>query len=540
MGSTTSPKSAPTSPLFRALDAELLALERGVARTAQALSVIGVALSLYVTWITPLMGRSLAIACVVAFAWFTLLERLLARGVALRLLSILSPLSEATFPGIALIIMARTQGAAYAIASWVPPLLFALLVFLATVRLKPFLPLLLGVVGAAEYGLIYAFVLRKAPLEHLVDQALYRPPMQVTRAVSIVLFGALGALVSTALRRAVGRAASQTRAQELFGKYRIGKPIASGGMGTVFEALYCPEGGFERKVAIKRVHPHLAQDKSFVDSFRAEAELCARLAHPNIVAVFDFGKVEDTYFFAMEHVEGMDLLRLRKRCAAAKRTIPTRLVALIGREICEGLAFAHESALDQAGKPLRVLHRDLNPSNVLLSRSGQVKISDFGIAKALGESARYQTRNIAGKLTYLSPEQARGEPFDLRADLYALGLVVWELLCLRAAFSGGSDPATLLAVIAAETPLPSAERPELRDTPWDAFCQRALAGRPDERFQSAREMGAALTQILSSEGLPQPDELSNFLAEIEALAPEPAADAPTVVEGHASRTLKDL
>src|SRR5262249_5048596 len=153
----------------------------------------------------------------------------------------------------------------------------------------------MGVVGAVEYALIYIFVLRPAPIEHLVDHALYRPPMQVTRSVSIVTFGVIGMLVSSALRRALGRAASRTRAQELFGKYRIGKSIASGGMGTVFEALYCPEGGFERKVAIKRVHPHLAKDERFVASFRGEAELCARLAHPNIIAVFDFGRIDDTY-----------------------------------------------------------------------------------------------------------------------------------------------------------------------------------------------------------------------------------------------------
>ena len=329
----------------------------------------------------------------------------------------------------------------------------------------------------------------------------------------------MGMAVSATLRRTVGQAASQTRARDLFGKYRIGAKIASGGMGTVYEALYCPEGGFQRRVAIKRVHAHLAQEGTFVDSFRAEAELGARLAHPNIVAVFDFGLVEDTYFFAMEHIEGMDLLRLRKRCKAAGLIIPAPLVAFIGREIAAGLAFAHQTALGADGKPLRVVHRDLNPANILVSRTGQVKISDFGVAKALGDERKYATRHFVGKMSYVAPEQAKGEEFDARADLFSLGLVIWELLCLRRVFERETDAETLLAVMGTVAPPPSTLRTELAGGPWDAFLARALQPNPAMRFQTATEMLSGLNGLLDHEGVPRPDDLSNFLREVELLSP---------------------
>jgi eukaryotic-like serine/threonine-protein kinase len=516
------------APMLAELDTQLLVFERAAARSAQGFAVVGICMAAYVGFfIASDMGRALGIACIVALAWFSIVHALLVRGRAQRLLGWLNPAFELAVPGIALVLLARTQGAAYALGSWVPPLLFALLVMFSTVRLKPALPMTMGLLGAVEYLAVYATVLRTAPMGGHLDEALYRPTMQAVRAVSIVVFGAIGMFASAGLRRAVGQAARQTRAKDLFGKYRIGERIASGGMGTVYAALYCPEGGFERKVAVKRIHPHLVQDTRFVDGFRHEAELCARLAHPNIVAVFDFGIVEDTYFLAMEFVEGMDLLRVRKRCKAAGIAMPPALVALVGREICEGLAYAHERALDAGGRPLRVVHRDLNPSNVLVSRLGQVKISDFGVAKALGDSKSHETKNFVGKMPYLAPEQARGEAFDARVDLFSLGLVLWELLCLRPVFQRESDAQTLLSVMNTVAPAPSTLRAELAGGPWDAFSAKALEPDAGARFQSAREMGAALDALCAHEGMPRAEALAAFLAEVEAAPDLPSADPMT-------------
>jgi serine/threonine-protein kinase len=513
-----------TGSLWAEFDAKVAVLELAVVRAEQGISFVGLLIALYVAvFVAPAMGWRLALCSVFTIAWFTVVRTLLARDRGVRTLRIVNPLVELVIPGIGVVVMAHTQGAAYAIASWVPPMLFLFLILLSIVRLRPALPVVIGFVGGLEYLLIYLLVLRRSPLLGYLDGTLYRLPMQVVRSLSLVLFGAMGMAVSATLRSTVGQAVAQTRARDLFGKYRIGTKIASGGMGTVYEALYCPEGGFQRRVAIKRVHAHLAQEESFVASFRAEAELGARLAHPNIVAVFDFGLVEDTYFFAMELVEGMDLLRLRKRCKAAGIAIPTPLVAFIAREIAAGLAFAHEVALDPAGQPLRVVHRDLNPSNVLLSRTGQVKISDFGVAKALGDQRKYATRHFVGKMSYVAPEQAKGEAFDARADLFSLGLVVWELLCLRRVFERETEAETLLAVMGTVAPPPSSERPELAGGPWDALLERALRPDPAQRFQTATEMHAALTAVMEREGKAHADDLAELLRKLEQVpAPLPS------------------
>ncbi len=530
------------SLLFAELDAELLVFERAATRVEQGFSVVGLCMAAYVgLFVAPQMGRALAIGATCVLAWFTVANQMLTRKRAVPFFSRANPIVELLLPGATLVVIARTQGAAYALGSWVPPLMFALLVMLATFRLKPTLPLLAGVLGGAEYLLVYFFFVRTEPSLGFLDGALYRVPMQVVRAASIVVFGAIGSFASAGLRNAVGNAARKERARDLFGKYRIGARIAGGGMGTVYEALYCPEGGFERKVAIKRIHPHLAMDARFVTGFRNEAELCARLAHPNIVAVLDFGLVDDTYFLAMEYVDGIDLLRVRKRCKAAGIAIPSSIVALIGREVCEGLSYAHERAVDGSGKPLRVVHRDLNPANVLVSRTGQIKISDFGVAKALGESKSHETRNFVGKMPYLAPEQARGEAFDARADLFAVGLLVWELLCLYPTFQRETDAQTLLGVMNTVAPPPSSVRAELAGGPWDAFCAKALAPDPERRFQTAGEMSMALARLLELEGVPKLDEMATFLRKVEEAPDAPVAeasapetnlemDAPTVKE----------
>ncbi len=516
------------APLWEEFEAEVQTLERALARAAQIACVLFGVLAFTVgEFVAPRMCHALGALACAATVWFTIVHALYARQAAVRVLLWVTPVFELAIPVSVILVMADTQGAAYTLGSWVPPLVFAIVICMSIMRLKPRFSLALGAVSGATYLAIYFIVLVKQPIVSHLDDVLVRPPMQITRATTLVLFGALASLASRTLRGMIGRAAKTSRAKELFGKYRLGELIASGGMGSVYSAVYCPEGGFERKVAIKRVHPHLAADPSFVVRFREEAELGARLAHPNIVTVLDFGREGETYFFAMEFVDGMDLSRVRKRCAAAKLPIPSRLVAYIGREIAEGLAFAHESAQGADGRPLHVVHRDLNPANILVSRTGQVKISDFGVAKVLREASAHETKNVVGKLAYLAPELAKGTTFDARVDVFALGLVLWELLCLKQAYGRESDAATLSAIVQSRVPPPSLERPELAGTKWDAFFERALQPDFEKRYASAREASLALAEILGDEGMPRPGELVDFLSQVEAI-PAPAATSQSV------------
>jgi serine/threonine-protein kinase len=528
MGSGTGPAATTErSPLWAALDAEIVTLEKMVSRAWQIMAggctlVAGVV----ALFIAPGMGKAFLLMSAIMMAWATGVRAVLDVPRLARVVRWIAPVVEMAVPTAALLLIARTQGAGYALASWVPPVLFALILFIAVVRLKPLLPFVMGTAGSVLYVAIYELEISKAPLDQ-IDAMIANPRMQMIRAASIMLLGATGTIATIALRRAIGVAARRSRATDLFGKYRLGAQIAAGGMGVVYEALYCPEGGFQRRVAIKRVHAHLAQEPKAVAAFRAEAELCARLAHPNIVAVLDFGRTEDTYFFAMEHVDGMDLLRLRKACKGAGVMIPTKLVAFVGREIAEGLSFAHEAALDVDGRHLRVVHRDLNPSNVLVSRTGQVKISDFGIAKALRDSNEYDTASLVGKVPYFAPEQARGEAVDERVDLYALGLVLWELLCRRPLWKRTTDAETLLAILNAEAPPPSTVRAELAGGPWDAICTKALHPDRTRRFQSAREMALALSKILDDEGSARPDDLAQFVKSVETAPAISDEELPT-------------
>jgi serine/threonine-protein kinase len=310
------------------------------------------------------------------------------------------------------------------------------------------------------------------------------------------------------------------RASELFGKYRLGPRIAQGGMGEVLRAVYCPEGGFERPVALKRINSELSQQPQVVESFRSEAALCSRLLHPNIVQVLDFGRVEDTYFLSMEFVDGGTLGELLWRAQKAAVPVPERVVVQVGRDILAGLSFAYDEARGADGKLLRVLHRDLNPPNVLLSRTGMSKVSDFGIARVGADASDTNSQVVIGKPSYMSPEQASGEPQDGRSDLFAVGIILWELLCGRKLFERGGDSENMLAIVNEDAPPPSRFR--ALDARWDAFFSRALARALEERFQSAAEMRDALTTLLPG-APPGPADVEAFMARMGEVAPESVA-----------------
>jgi eukaryotic-like serine/threonine-protein kinase len=277
-------------------------------------------------------------------------------------------------------------------------------------------------------------------------------------------------------------------------EYRVIRTIASGGMGVVVEALHCPEGGPERRVAVKRIHPHLAEQAAFVDAFRAEAELGAQLSHPNVTRVFDFGRAGDTYFLAMEYVDGATLSALSSQAFSGRVIVPVDVASYLARELLAGLVYSHEVARGEGGEPLRVVHRDLCPQNVLLSKGGEVKITDFGIARALREADAAHAHAARGHVAYLAPEQLRGRAVTPSGDLFAVAVMLWELVAGRRLFARPTEAETRAAAMACAVPSIRALRPELGPA-WDAFFARALARDAGDRFPSARAMTEALSAL---------------------------------------------
>ncbi len=493
-------REAIRKPLGEALDSEVERLDVLLARLWCALAGVGVIFGLVFSLVVPgTLGISASAASGVLLCWFIVYSTLLQRRRGGRPLLVVGAMVEGAGPWVFLLVAARSQGAAYAMGSWLPPMVYAALVVAATARLRPLVPLVLGASTAVLYPLLYFVYLRGELSPHEATLPLYQPALQISRALSLALGGVFASFIALALRRAIGKAERAVRAQDLFGKYRIGERIAAGGMGSVHKAVYCPEGGFVRPVAVKLLHPHLAEEPAFLSGFRNEAELCARLVHPNIVQVLDFGRTESAYFLAMEYVDGLTLLSFMRRLWAAERAVPSALAAWMGREILAGLAYSHEGALDPEGHKLRVVHRDLCPHNVLVSRGGEVKISDFGIARALRDAQSSQTRTVAGHLGYMAPEQAQAAAIDERSDIFAVGVMLWELLAGRTLFYRGSEAPTLIALLSTEVPKISEHRPDVPSA-WDAILLRAAARDPGARFASAAELARALEPLCPAGG----------------------------------------
>jgi len=289
------------------------------------------------------------------------------------------------------------------------------------------------------------------------------------------------------------------------GEYEIVARLKSGGMATLFLAHRRGAAGFQRFVAIKVVHPHLATDPSFVRMFVDEALLSARIVHPNVVHVEELGEAEGTYFLVMEYVHGTSLSLLVRALARRKRMLAPELATSLIMKVADGLHAAHETRGDR-GELLGVVHRDVSPQNVLLAYQGHVKLIDFGIAKASGRSQQTEAGSIKGKFRYMSPEQAWGRPVDRRSDVFSLAVVLWELLTARPLFDAGNDLLVLEKVRHPVVEPPSRWVPSIPPE-LDAAVLAALAENPDDRPATAqdfrRRLGDALAGALSvdSEGL---------------------------------------
>lgn len=282
-------------------------------------------------------------------------------------------------------------------------------------------------------------------------------------------------------------------------RYEVIERLDAGGMAEVFRGRAISIEGFEKKVAIKRVLPHLAKNQKFVNMFLDEAKLSLFLDHANVVSVFDLGRAADTYFIVMEFVDGANLKKILEWGRKNKHRVPIEVAAYVAIEMCKGLEYAH-TKMDPNGDPLNIVHRDVSPPNVLISRQGEVKVTDFGLAKAQSQIELTDPGVVKGKFGYLSPEAAIGNEVTPATDVFAVGIVLWEMLAGRRLFQGNTDIETLQLVRKAVIP-------PLRDfnvdTPaaLEEICREALTQDPKDRIQSARELGTRLSRFLFKQGV---------------------------------------
>jgi serine/threonine protein kinase len=293
---------------------------------------------------------------------------------------------------------------------------------------------------------------------------------------------------------------------EIFGKYYLLDRIAIGGMAEVFRAKTFGHSGFEKTHVIKRILGHYAQSASFEAMFVDEAKLSVQLSHPNIVHIYDFGKIESNLFLDMEAVDGKNLKLVMRRLAEGSERMPVKLAVYVAHEIAKGLDYAHRKN-DESGTPLNIVHRDISPANILLSYEGGVKIVDFGIARA--DSTQPEPDNvIKGKFQYMSPEQATLGKLDNRSDLFSAGICLWEMLTGKRLFQRSKDVETVEAIASGRYPLPSSYNPAV-PSELDRLVLRALALDPEERYPNGSALQRDLQDFLSPD---TPDRVAPVLS----------------------------
>ena len=280
-----------------------------------------------------------------------------------------------------------------------------------------------------------------------------------------------------------------------FGKYLLLDNIATGGMAQLFLAKIMGIQGFEKLIAIKMILPHFAQEKELVSSFIDEAKLAALLNHQNIVQIYDFGSMEESYFISMEYLFGKDLRSTWHKAKEKDRPISLENALYIISRACSGLSYAHELK-DFQGKPLNIIHRDISPQNIFVTYQGDVKILDFGIAKAASQSTVTQFGMIKGKVAYMSPEQAAGKAIDQRSDLFSLGILLYELVTQNRMFTGESTMQILTRVREGQYDAPESVSAGLPAKVY-AIINHAIAKEPEQRYQSCGEMLADLEECMA-------------------------------------------
>ena len=324
---------------------------------------------------------------------------------------------------------------------------------------------------------------------------------------------------------------------ERLGEYTIVGPLAQGGMAEIFLARRVGLEGFARSVVVKRILPHLAASDEFVTMFLDEARIAAGIQHPNVVSVEELGREGESLFMVMEYLAGESLLALLRELRRRGRSLPPRLAAHIAAEAAAGLHAAHEMR-DDAGRALGVVHRDVSPQNVFITYDGAVKVLDFGVAKAADRLTRTQSGQFKGKFAYMAPEQLRNEDIDRRADVFALGVVFFEMLTSRRLFKRDSPAATLSAVLNRPVPKPSSMRLGV-PAELDRICRKALARSRSERYRSAADLRRDLVPQVHAGGDGLADESLRTLMQ-ELFADRAHEKAEMIRKVHAGEPITHL
>jgi serine/threonine protein kinase len=312
--------------------------------------------------------------------------------------------------------------------------------------------------------------------------------------------------------------------EELYGPYRLLEKVAVGGMAEVFRAKRSGVEGFEKVVAVKRILPHLSQNKEFVDMFINEAKMVAGLTHPSIVQISDLGKIDKSYYIAMEYIHGRDLRSIQKRAKDKGLRLPLDLSVLIVSRVCASLEYAHRKK-DDRGRAMLIVHRDISPQNILISFEGEVKLTDFGIAKAATKASTTDAGALRGKLLYMSPEQAWGRSMDRRSDIFSLGIVFYELVTDQRPFLGNSEMSILETVRECRVAPPTSLNPRVPEK-LEGVIMKALHRNPEQRYQDATEMARDLERVLPERKPATGAELARFME----LLFEPAERQELLVE----------
>lgn len=306
----------------------------------------------------------------------------------------------------------------------------------------------------------------------------------------------------------------ETEGRQLIDRYELVAEIASGGMATVFLARLSGVGGFQRLVAIKRLHPHLAGEKEFVDMFLDEARLAAGIHHPNVVPILEVGASPRGYYLVMEYIEGDTLARLLARAATAGERVPAPVVNRVVLDMLAGLHAAHELK-DEMGQPTELVHRDVSPQNLLVGADGVCRITDFGVARAATRLSGTRVGQLKGKIAYMAPEQALGHAdIDRRADIFAAGIVLWEVLAGRRLFKAANEAGTLSRVLNDPISNLQAVAPDV-DAALSDVAMKALERDRDKRYATAAQFADALERAAAAAGkLASPKELAAYVTSV--------------------------
>src|SRR5437763_3905725 len=300
-----------------------------------------------------------------------------------------------------------------------------------------------------------------------------------------------------------------------FGRYELLKRLAGGGMGEVYLARQRGIDGFQKLLVITSLLPHLCEDEEFIIMCKDAARVAAQLLHPNICQVFEFDQVGGVYYMSMEYLRGEDLRRLWKACEQKGTPLRVPLICRVISDAAAGLDFAH-SMRDSKGEPYNIVHRDISPQNILVTFEGGVKVIDFGVAKAAGRAQHTRTGALKGKYSYMSPEQVSGANVDNRSDIFALGVVLHELLTGRRLFKADSDVQTLARVRECNVPPPSRLNPQLPPG-LDTIVLKSLSKNPGDRYRTAQEFRLALEDwLIQGRMSASSAHLAEFLKQIYA------------------------